>query len=570
MRIFLLLLACTFCIHSLSAQLLQATANEDHELSIDTVAAKYTQIESRSNFDQLAGFPKGFVANPTFKNFRNVALADLNGDGSDEIIVGINNRLYAYSADTLLWERILEGVAIYPPAVADIDGDGDLEIAQHTGGINVPGGLYVVAHDGTDHHPNFPLSFNDHWMIASPVLYDVDGNGQLEIIAAEREDKKVHLLAQDGTPFGKNWPQTLLNTPAVTPSVGDVDGDGEVEIVIFSTREQYVFNLDGSVLPDYPVAVEGLRYSYQSPILRDIDGDAQLDIIAAGHGDAPEFFVRNSQGTYLEGWAQAVPFDSWTYSTPALLDTESGQHIIMGRRGGVDASEVVFKWNAQAELLDEFPIVKSGGAEGLITIADVDGDGAPELVFDSNLFDADSGKGFIHAYEMDGSAEVIGFPIRPKGWTYMNGATLGDVDGDGQMDAVALTYTQNFGTATDSILLNVYKLGVPYAADRVWWSTYKGSNDRAGDRRRMLSAVNGNVQLVTPLLFPNPARSSFFITGAGKINRVAIYHISGQLIHTFEPISDQYDISQLPSGLYIVEIWIGEKDRIVSKLMIEK
>jgi hypothetical protein len=570
MRIYLLLCVSIFFTTSSFAQLLQSTVNEESIRIVDTIQSSYSSLESRSVFEQLSGFPKGFVANATLKNFRNVALADLNGDGADEVIVGINNRLYAYSATTLLWERSLEGVALYPPAIADIDGDGDLEIVQNTGGVNTSGRLYVVSHDGTDFHPNFPLSFNDHWMIASPVLYDVDNDGQLEILAVEREDKLVHLLSADGTPFGKNWPQTLLNTPSVTPSVGDVDGDGEVEIVVFSTREQYVFNLDGSLLPAYPVQVEGLRHSYQSPILTDVNDDTQLDIIAAGHGDAPEYFIRDSDGEYLEGWSRSVPFNSWTYSTPALIRTGSGHHIIMGRPGGVDPSETVFKWDAQANLLDDFPIVKQGGSEGLISIADVDDDGEAELLFDSNLFDGDSGNGFLHAYELDGSSEVSGFPLRPRGWTYMNGATLGDVNGDGQLNAVLLTYTQNFGTQTDSAYLHVYNLAVPYVPERVWWSTYKGSNDRAGSYPQVVSSTIQEAPSSATFLYPNPASTTFSIASVEQVTKVELYTSWGQLVYQFTTESSAYAIHQVPSGLYIVRIHQGEDKQSVHKLFINR
>jgi hypothetical protein len=150
--------------------------------------------------------------------------------------------------------------------------------------------------------------------------------------------------------------------------------------------------------------------------------------------------------------------------------------------------------------------------EGLITVADIDENEGPELIFPSNLL-ADDGHGFIHAYALGAQQELAGFPVRPRGLTYLNGATLGDIDGDAQLDMVVLSYTE-YTDRPDSAFITAYDLGVPAVEERMWWSTYKGNNLRNG----LVSLNPGmSTDLVVSNLasefkvFPNPATDRFTV-----------------------------------------------------------
>ena len=474
-RIILILCVSTFC-NLLFGQYQQATMHEDFTISVEEIRAPESP-NYRSELNQLPGFPKGFLAHPNNKNVRNVTLADLNADGVQDILFVANSILYAYVNNTVLWSKNVIGVGLYPPSVADIDNDGEPDIVLGTGNT---GRVYVLDKFGND-RAGWPVSFNNNWILTAPTLSDLDGDGQREIIVTELNGSvgNVHVLKNNGTPFNSNWPVTLTNRPATTPSVGDIDNDGEKDIIVHSTRTLYAFNQNGQNKTGFPIVNPNTWFSFQSPILVDVDNDGTLEIIGASHGDAPEYYVINHDGTYRNGWPKAVPQNEWTFSTPSVISNNEDYQILMSRRTLAGSGDMLYNWNKDGEMQSGFPIVKEGGVEGVISVADVDGDGEQEVVFGSNMLDA-QGYGFVHAYEMDGSGEVDGFPVRPRGWTLMNGATIGDVDGDNIMDMVVLTYTQNFGQATDSIYLNAYDLGVAYDESTVAWTGYKGSNSREG------------------------------------------------------------------------------------------
>ena len=203
-----------------------------------------------------------------------------------------------------------------------------------------------------------------------------------------------------------------------------------------------------------------------------------------------------------------------------------------------------------------------------------------ELVFGSNTIDAE-GTGFIHAYEMDGQTEVANFPIRPKGWTFMNGANFGDVNGDGKMDLIALTYTQTFGAGVDSVFLNVYDLNVPIAAEDVLWGTYKGSNTRDGRLPEMvvLNAEEVDKEILDWKVIPNPMRDVGLINAVieqSTFSRVTLLDVNGKKIRTiFEgqlgkgqhqlPI----ETGDLSTGIYLLS-WESTEGRSVRKLVVNR
>lgn len=564
----------------LPAQWQQSWLQADGRIKVRTLPAPaVSQARTPVLWSQLTGYPKSFSGNAVFKNFRNVTLADINQDGRPEILVGIDDQLYAFDNGQLLWQKALEGVVIYPPSVADVDDDGDLEVVQNTAG-QVTGRVYLLQDDGTD-YPGWPLNFDDHLLLTAPVLSDLDGDDQMEIIVLERISPggNVHILRLDGSSFNANWPVALPATPAVTPSVGDVDGDGELEVVVNSTEARYIFALDGQFEPGFPLTTHPRqRYSFQSPILVDLDDNDDLEIVGATHGDnvapLPEFYVMEHNGNNFSGWPVFVPEQSWTFNTPTVVKIQDDYRIFMSRPIGTEAKDMLYGWDAQANLLPGFPIVKAGGLEGIITIGDIDGDDAMELVFGSNLID-ENGFGRIHAYEMDGSGEVEGFPIEVYGWTFMNGAALDDIDGNGTMDLVALSYTQTFGQGLDTTFINAYDLGVPYAPERVLWSTYKGSNRRDGlvDAATFTSVPSLIPELFQAKLFPNPAAGQTTLDielSQAATMRIDLLSFSGQLLRSMG--RGQYSqgrhllplsLTGLTAGSYLIKLTIDGRSMLL-------
>lgn len=559
---------------SITAQHQGKIANllEDGTISVKDIALpeNYNSSQHIQAVDQLWEF--GQPANPTFKNTRGVTLADLDNDGVDEILYGIWNTLYVLKGDgTVLWTKPVSGTITLPPTVADLNGDGALEIILNTGGIPAAGRVYLMDNVGND-LPGWPLNFENHWMINAPAAADVDGDGILDIVTGERVSGTqgfVHALKVDGTPINSNWPVEISATPGFTPSIADVNNDGTPNVVIAaSSGGMYVFDNQGQVLPGFPVVDPNVKYSYQSPILADLDGDDFLEIIGSNHGDSPGFYVMNHDGNYRAGWP--IILDGWTYSPPTVVDFDQDGILdifMSDRNTSFNPGEelpVIYGLDPNGNNLPNFPINKYGGTEGVLSIADVNDDGVLDIIFPSVMTDED-GIGYIHAYSLDGSGEIAGFPIRTRGFTFLNGAVLGDVDNDGLLDLTANSYTQTFGTGVDSTFVSVHNLNVPYNPEMIKRNGYKGDNTRAGfveiDDTAGIAVLNSDSKIT---IFPNPSDGilEFRIPSKIKNANVKVYSIDGKVVFSDERnlgTTTHYNLKHLSSGLYFVSVSNGKQ-----------
>jgi hypothetical protein len=434
---------------------------------------------------QMPGFPVQMGGHPNFSPSRGLVFADLDGDGQLEIITSSTDyKIYA-------WDNVghlMDGFPVttiqlpqYAPSVDDMDGDGDMEIVQFTRGLTSGGRLYVLDHEGNV-LPNFPMSLGNNNIASCPTLYDLDDDGVMEIIAGERAYPigYLHIVELDGSEWGDAWPVALDHVPTGSAAVGDVNNDGAVEIFYMSYDSMYLLDLAGHDMPGWPKQIANANFSYQSAALADLDGDDDLEIVVGAHKDAAGCYVFHHDGTTYPGWPKYL--GTWTYCAPTVTDFEGdGELEILDGRAGVfmDPNSATFwAWTSSGTVKPGFPYVPShgsgGGSEGPLTVADIDGDGLMEIFADHNIADGD-GAGYLFGIDSSGN-DLPGFPLRPVGFTYMNGATIGDVDGDGDYELGVLS------SHTDEAVVdvNLYDLPDIYSATGRDWKVYHARNRRGG------------------------------------------------------------------------------------------
>ncbi len=178
------------------------------------------------------------------------ALGDVDGDGRLEIVIasgygtpGRQNLVYAWNHDGTAvpgWpvEALGASVVMAPPALGDIDNDGEIEIVVGCGNGYQPDScdkLYAWNPDGRPVN-HFPMTLSSRIsgytsMPYSPILADIDGDGLIEILMGRLGDWAITVV----DPLQGIFEWTSHQTPGglvASPVVDDIDGDGLLETII--------------------------------------------------------------------------------------------------------------------------------------------------------------------------------------------------------------------------------------------------------------------------------------------------------------------------------------------------
>lgn len=316
------------------------------------------------------------------------ALGDVNADGSLEIVFGnrtSTNNLYVINNQGSClpgWPHSTSGRKIGSPVLADLDGDKDLEIIVW----NIHADLYVLHHDATGVFSKDGL-LKDLPGIAfgTPAVGDITGDGDLEIVCCGGSGGDSLYVwdryGNDCSPF-----PIYVQSGGLTYStvLGDVCGDERPEICFYTdyTDQVYLVSADGSILWFKDVIdvadIEGC------PVIADITGDDKPEIICSFKSGMTVF---DSLGNVLDGF----PDRRHDAKLPIVCDVDHGSdvEIIVGSK---DWYLYAYKQNGQQA--SAFPIRLDNRIESSPAVFDIDADGKLELMTSSNDY-------FFYVYDLE-------------------------------------------------------------------------------------------------------------------------------------------------------------------------
>ena len=264
---------------------------------------------------------------PTTSNGpESVELADADGDGDLDAFLAF------YWDGTITWLENTDGRGTFGAqqdvattgqrgqsvVLADLDGDGDLDLVSASYYDSYDELANQVAwYPNTDGLGDFGAArtiSNDTAGVAALALADVDGDGQIDVLSASQIDNKVSWFPNvDGQGSFPQQRQVLTDTAGTgAVALGDLDGDGDLDVLAAGYWDNEVawyenLGVDGDSIafaPQRIITTQTRRV--QAVTTADLDGDGDLDVLSASYRDNKIAWYENLDGAGGFGSQQVI------------------------------------------------------------------------------------------------------------------------------------------------------------------------------------------------------------------------------------------------------------------------
>ncbi len=320
----------------------------DNDLDILFGSIFNGKIIWQENIDGEANILESHVITTDGDEIRDIAAADLDGDGDLDVYAGS----WSLGETKIMWYENLDGLGNFSDEIiltenlsrvnsvhaADIDGDGDLDML---GGAWVIDGLNV--YKNTDGLGNFDTGteISNITKVSCIQTFDIDVDGDLDIVACFYSTDQI-IWFENTNGNGDFGTGTVISNTAdgaqfVHPADLDLDGDLDL-IVANSVGNEIVWfeNQDGVGTFGVAQIISTDVDSPKSAIGFDLDGDGDLDILSASTFDDKISWFENLNGQGDFGSAILIDndFDGAYYATAGDIDSDGDLDVLAAALNG--------------------------------------------------------------------------------------------------------------------------------------------------------------------------------------------------------------------------------------------
>lgn len=310
------------------------------------------------------------------------------------------------------------------------------------------------------------------------LVEDLDDDGHLDLFVPVDRDTDGAVafwgigdgsFERDGVAFAA---VEGANTAGV--SAADVDADGDLDVVLagWGRPQQLFLNQGGRTFVAAPDRFpDGPSYRSQSVTWGDADGDGDLDLFVGSYGprtvidvrepepdcsdhlpDPAELWLNDGTGHFVDASDQlpAVVHDSYTFASGWYdTDGDGRLELFIANDDGLCVPSLRMRREDDGRFVaDAEAGFHSGSHDMSLGVADLNDDGRPDFLLTSwnritllESTDTPRGTVWVDATAARGftiASTPVGQPASPGEQVFGWGAEFGDLDNDGDLDAIAM------------------------------------------------------------------------------------------------------------------------------------